>query len=193
MRTVNPLLRARRRTELLDAAAACFAERGFAQTRTADVSARAGMSSGNLFHYFPTKQALLLALLDREAREVSAVPVPTTAHRARETLADLLREICRLADDPVHRGLAMEVAAVALRDQEVAERYRRNDEVLRSTLGSLAQAGGSRVPAPQAATWLAALTDGVFTRAAVQDDFAATDEFARLWEITTDLLGWSGS
>lgn len=45
--------------ELLDAALDLFVERGFAATRSEDVAARAGVSKGTLYLYFPSKEDLL--------------------------------------------------------------------------------------------------------------------------------------
>jgi AcrR family transcriptional regulator len=45
--------------ELLDAALDLFVERGFAATRSEDVAARAGVSKGTLYLYYPSKEDLL--------------------------------------------------------------------------------------------------------------------------------------
>jgi AcrR family transcriptional regulator len=45
--------------ELLDAALDLFVERGFAATRSEDVAARAGVSKGTLYLYYPSKEELL--------------------------------------------------------------------------------------------------------------------------------------
>src|SRR5260221_2603731 len=45
--------------ELLDAALDLFVERGFAATRAEDVAARAGVSKGTLYLYYPSKEELL--------------------------------------------------------------------------------------------------------------------------------------
>lgn len=57
--------RGRRREEILDTALAVFAEGGFHGTSLAVVADRCGLSQQGLLHYFPTKQALLLAVLAR--------------------------------------------------------------------------------------------------------------------------------
>ena len=49
--------------ELLDAALELFVERGFAATRSEDVAARAGVSKGTLYLYFPSKEELLKAVI----------------------------------------------------------------------------------------------------------------------------------
>lgn len=49
--------------ELLQAALDLFVEKGFAATRAEEVAARAGVSKGTLFLYFPSKEALFKAVV----------------------------------------------------------------------------------------------------------------------------------
>ena len=49
--------------ELLDAALDLFVEKGFAATRVEEVAARAGVSKGTLFLYFPSKEELFKAVV----------------------------------------------------------------------------------------------------------------------------------
>jgi AcrR family transcriptional regulator len=68
----------RRRAELLDIALRLFAERGFRATTIADISAAAGTAHGLVYHYFRSKDELLLAVLERNSflpalRELLAV------------------------------------------------------------------------------------------------------------------------
>lgn len=59
-------------TRLLDATAATLAERGLDHTTTNHIAERAGVSIGSLYQYFPDKNALVEALLERMAEEASA-------------------------------------------------------------------------------------------------------------------------
>lgn len=52
-----------RRQELLDAAMALFAERGYAATRIIDICERAGVAKGLFYWYFPTKHELFAELV----------------------------------------------------------------------------------------------------------------------------------
>jgi AcrR family transcriptional regulator len=52
------------RTRLVDAARTLFWEQGYAQTGVAQILKTAGVNSGSLYHFFPTKEDLLLAVLD---------------------------------------------------------------------------------------------------------------------------------
>lgn len=54
-----------RRTQILDAAAQVFAERGFHRTTVRDVAKAAGVADGTIYNYFENKTALLLGILDR--------------------------------------------------------------------------------------------------------------------------------
>jgi len=64
----DPLAKRERRKEarpgeLLDAALDLFVEKGFAATRSEEVAARAGVSKGTLFLYFPSKEELFKAVV----------------------------------------------------------------------------------------------------------------------------------
>lgn len=53
------------RARLLQAAMELFWEKGYGSTSIADILQRAGANSGSLYHFFPTKQDLLVAVLDQ--------------------------------------------------------------------------------------------------------------------------------
>jgi AcrR family transcriptional regulator len=52
------------RRRVLSAAESLFSRRGYEATGMADVAGRAGIGVGTLYHHFPDKRALLLALID---------------------------------------------------------------------------------------------------------------------------------
>jgi AcrR family transcriptional regulator len=58
---------------ILRAAAQVFSARGYAATTTNHIAARAGVSIGSLYEYFPSKDALLLALLEEHLAEGEAI------------------------------------------------------------------------------------------------------------------------
>jgi AcrR family transcriptional regulator len=63
--------------EVLDAALELFIEKGFAATRVEDIARRAGLSKGTVYLYFPSKDAVLEALVRR-----AIVPIADTALEA---------------------------------------------------------------------------------------------------------------
>lgn len=71
------------RTHLLDAALRVFARQGYEGASVRDIASEARVSAGLLYHYFPSKQAVLVALFERSAGLVmeafaraAAVPDP---------------------------------------------------------------------------------------------------------------------
>ncbi len=69
-RKVDHELAARRREEILDAAAQLFAERGYSETDTQELAERLGVGKGTLYRYFPSKRDLFLAAADRVMRRL---------------------------------------------------------------------------------------------------------------------------
>jgi AcrR family transcriptional regulator len=56
--------KAKTRKAILKAASELFAKKGFFQTTTDEISAKAKIADGTLFNYFPTKEDLALCFLD---------------------------------------------------------------------------------------------------------------------------------
>jgi AcrR family transcriptional regulator len=54
-----------RPTELLEAALYIFAERGYANTRLEDIAATVGVTKGTIYHYFATKEDLLVQAIEQ--------------------------------------------------------------------------------------------------------------------------------
>jgi AcrR family transcriptional regulator len=58
----RPPALADRRESILDAALACFVERGFHGTSVPDIAAKADIAAGTIYHYFDSKEALVNAV-----------------------------------------------------------------------------------------------------------------------------------
>jgi AcrR family transcriptional regulator len=78
--------------EILDAALACFAERGFAATRMEDLAERAGVTKGTIYLYFENKDGVFKALV-RESIGVELAQVVQNIHDFEGSSRDLLRNI----------------------------------------------------------------------------------------------------
>jgi AcrR family transcriptional regulator len=68
----DPELEARRKAQILDTAARVFAGFGFAATDVQVIADRLGVGKGTVYRYFPTKEALFLAAVERGLRELTA-------------------------------------------------------------------------------------------------------------------------
>ncbi|MGF1646487.1 MAG: TetR/AcrR family transcriptional regulator [Kineosporiaceae bacterium] len=105
--------RARQTVEfVLEAAAQLFAEAGYRATTTNHVAARAGVSVGTLYQYFPHKDALLLALAERHVTEgTTALRAVSTALREsgagwQDVARTLVESVVALNASPLHVVLA---------------------------------------------------------------------------------------
>ena len=79
-----------RPAEIIDAALAVFAERGFAGAKLDDIAARAGVSKGALYLYFETKEDLFRAVVrDGVSPNLNAVQAMMRAYEG--SFADLIR------------------------------------------------------------------------------------------------------
>lgn len=81
-----------RRGQILEAAAAVFARRGFHESRMDDIAAEAGVSKGTLYWYFESKDDLIQTLLDRmieqeiaQAETFMEMDIPTSEKMERLT------------------------------------------------------------------------------------------------------------
>jgi AcrR family transcriptional regulator len=84
----------RTRERILDAAAACFGERGFAATRLSDIAERAGLQAPSLYYHFSSKEELIEVVLalgvtrthEHVRARVEAVPAEDPLGRLRAAI-----------------------------------------------------------------------------------------------------------
>lgn len=115
---------------ILSLARAAFVEKGFDGASMQDLARAAGMSAGNFYRYFPSKAAIVEALVARETTEIedgfraiAASPDPVVALKA--TLREIMAEKCD--DDD---SLWAEISATALRRPEVAAVLARKEQAI---------------------------------------------------------------
>jgi AcrR family transcriptional regulator len=70
-RPKDPDLESRRKAQILDTAAKVFAGFGFAGTQVQVIADRLGVGNGTVYRYFPTKEALFLAAVERGLQELT--------------------------------------------------------------------------------------------------------------------------
>jgi AcrR family transcriptional regulator len=113
--------------EILEAALAEFTERGFDAARMEDIGKRAGLSKAGVYLYFPSKTALLEALIEARVAPL-AQQAQTLAQSGQDDPVGALRLLARVA---VHRIADPNVFAVPRlvigltgRFPEIADYYR---------------------------------------------------------------------
>lgn len=94
----NEEIRAARRHEILSAATAVFAKKGLARTKVGDIAAAANLSHGLLYHYFPSKEAVFEAIVER-LMEHTAEDLSAANGRAIDRLRQLVTASRQRMDD----------------------------------------------------------------------------------------------
>jgi AcrR family transcriptional regulator len=80
-RTVNPQLQAAKRRDILEAALHLVSTRGYQSMAIQELLDNLGISKGALYHYFPSKSALLEALVDHLLVDAEHVLAPVADDR----------------------------------------------------------------------------------------------------------------
>jgi betaine-aldehyde dehydrogenase len=167
-----------RRAQIIDAATEVIANRGYAHTSLKDIADRAGVTPGLIYHYFESKEALLLAAMgavqDRLHRAVDAArdrqsePFERIAATVDEaaTQFDLHPEFFRLIYDMYSAGLSQ--PSLRAKGLEMMEHgiQRQVDQIR----GYYAELGGidPPVPAEDLAGAIVAAVDGIAVSATVR-------------------------
>jgi AcrR family transcriptional regulator len=169
-----------RRTRILDAAESCFVRHGFHRATMHDVAAEAGMSPGNLYRYFPSKDAIVAGLAERDRASVAEdfAGIEATPDLM-EAFAGLARR--HLADAPAEKAvLCLEMWAEATRNPAMAAICRDFEREIAARLSDLYRQAGARHSGPGAlradpellARLAMVMADGIMVRRALSPDFS---------------------
>ena len=104
------------RERLIGAALKLFGEKGYQSTSVADVQRESDCHSGSFYHFFPTKQDLLLAVLERYRTGIVPMliePAWTNVHDPVERVFALLARY-RLLLDMSHCAYGCPIGSLAL-------------------------------------------------------------------------------
>jgi AcrR family transcriptional regulator len=124
MPKVSDAYRQHQRRRILDAAATCFAAKGFQRTSMADIVSVSGLSPGAIYGYFDGKAEIVAAIAqERHAHEAELFTVAMAHDDLREGLSELFRSYVEWLKDPKERErrlLAIQVWAEAPFDEKLA-------------------------------------------------------------------------
>jgi AcrR family transcriptional regulator len=154
-----------RRERIIAAATACYADAGYRSTSLREIAKRAGMSHTGLLYYFPNREALLTAVLERRDHDDAARGGLDAGAGVLPFLLDLAG---RNADAAGMVEVYARLAAEAITDDHPAHEYftrhyRGARELVRGAFEDLARQGRLREGADpaQAAVAFVALMDGL--------------------------------
>jgi AcrR family transcriptional regulator len=167
--------RADRRERVLEAAFAAITERGIADTRIADISARSGMSAGHVMYYFGSKARILAELLrwnedrfhQRLQEELSS------AGSARARLHRIIQASVPSGPGDPHWLLWLEVWARAPHDRDLVRDQGLEETRFQELLAVVIREGqasgefSTAIDAKRAAIRLSATLDGLAIRVTI--------------------------
>jgi AcrR family transcriptional regulator len=147
-----------RRADICRTAAQIFRDRGYAATSVSDVARALGMTKAGLYHYFDSKEALLLEIMSYGLERVrDEVVLPARAIRdPEERLRQIAMRHARIATDGqgavAHLGDEIRALPPGPRRQ-IEERMRLYFDLVRGTLRELKSSGRLRPVDPTVAAF----------------------------------------
>ena len=167
---------------LLDSAAACFLESGFAATSLDEVAKRARVTKGAIYHHFASKRDLFMAVLERQevAQAQTISQAATAAADPWSAIVAAFDAFLETLSDPVYQRLCWVEGPAALGFEEwwaCGERF--EIPVIRSQLERVAEAGVLLVEDLDmlAHVLFGAVTAGVLAMARAADPEGERDRF----------------
>jgi AcrR family transcriptional regulator len=159
-----------------------------------DICAEAGMSPGNLYRYFPSKEALIAGIAERDRAEVAQ----------QFASADLSHGLFAVLEGLAHHHFAVRPDEQVLLCTEVMSEARRNPEIarisaafdgdVRKWLLDLLRAAAARGDIPGdvdfdgVVTMLMIIADGVWWRRALEPDFDPKAVLPIFMDVTRHML-----
>jgi AcrR family transcriptional regulator len=190
-----------RREQLLEAALAVIAERGFPETRIADVAASAGTSPALVIYYFKTRDQLLTEAIrlseDRWYADGTAriATIPTAAGRLEELVA--MTCMPEQEGDPISWLIWLDLWAQSARHPEVAAVRQEFDAHWRRTIADLVIEGQrdgefAAIDPDDFAVTLSSLLDGFAIQIALCDPIVSNERtFALSMAFAANQLGFT--
>jgi TetR/AcrR family transcriptional repressor of uid operon len=194
MPRIDEIQRTDRKTAILDAAERCFARSGFHGASMSEICAEAGMSPGNLYRYFPSKEAMIEGLCERDLAEagegfaaLATAPDLWEAFRAlaRFHLVEEPRESC---------AMWIETMSEVTRNPQIAALRVKADqfiyEKLRGAL-EIAQSRGQTAPhadLERTVQFMITYADGLMLRRARDPDFDPAQHVEIMFDIMRNML-----
>jgi TetR/AcrR family transcriptional regulator, repressor for uid operon len=199
VRRVNVQLQSDRRASILAAAESCFTRSGFHQTSMHEICVEAGMSPGNLYRYFPSKEAIIAGICERDRAEAAesfaAVDQAPDFFAGLEALAR--HHLVERSSEEV--GLCAEIMAESRRNPDVARQFQEIEREVKVQLSTMLRRAASRGEIAReldfdgAADVLMALADGLSWRRAVDPAFNAESVMPLILHMIKCLLTQRGT
>lgn len=131
MRRSDPKKFAAKKLEILRAAGRCFERSGFDGASISQICTEAGISPGHLYHYFPSKEAIVEGIVAAALDRVSSLFDGLTKRKNLiSALLDTIEEAMKPGDMqwPIKNKLSLDIKAEARRNPVIAKALARHNE-----------------------------------------------------------------
>jgi AcrR family transcriptional regulator len=194
MRRANAQLQSDRRAEILAAAERCFVRHGFHQASMQEICVEAGMSPGNLYRYFPSKEAIIAGIVERNRAEAAE------SFKAVEEAPDFFTGLGAVARHHLVEstaeevGLCAEIMAESRRNPEIARLFQDMEKDVKARLADMLRRAAQQGEIARdldfdgAAVVLMAIADGISWRRAVDPTFQAESVLPLIMHMIHGLL-----
>ena len=140
---ISAQYRDERRAHILAAARRCFVRDGFHQTSMQDLVREAGMSSGAVYRYFASKDAMTVAIAEENLDQIVAIVQESVRHGTDlgAALAATLEFVSARHAEDGFAAIALVVWSEALRNPALAARLQESFDAAGEALAETARAG----------------------------------------------------
>lgn len=189
-RTKDDKLEAKRKREILEAAATCFVRDGFHAAGMRAICKEAGLSAGAVYNYFPSKEAIIEGMAEWEREDVAELAAYLRSEsNALTALVEGTRAM--VAETTVEEAqLYAELIAEAGRNPTMQTKFTQSDDALKDAIKEAVvrgQANGnitSRDSADKLTLLVMSIVDGVAGRIGYGNDMKS----AKLADIAADAV-----
>lgn len=183
------------RDRILCAALTCFIDHGFHAASMANIAEAAQMSAGLIYRYFENKNAIVLAIVQRQLEEKRVLIRELQSSEFVDGLLEAFDKWCARPRDSMSIALMLEMSAEATRNPQIAEALEVSDRAVRDEFEEWLrrpreQGGGGMSPERASSRSLALrfVVDGLTLRAAREPGLDRVELRETLSEVVGTLL-----
>ena len=188
-----------RRLQIVEAAASCFAEKGFHQASMRDIAGTAGVSLGNLYNHFPGKEALIAEFAVMEEQSINTLEQAVDDEPdVSQALACLVTRYLQIVGAPGEAALTLELSAEAMRNPQFAGAFTGNREKLVGLVCKILARGREKgvfansIPVNDEANMILDLVEGRAIRAAFSGEQLGRDADLSLATVIGKIVSTKG-
>jgi TetR/AcrR family transcriptional regulator, repressor for uid operon len=183
-----------RRDEILTAAEHCFARSGFHQASMQEICAEAGMSPGNLYRYFRSKEEIIAGIAERNRSEAAEQLQKLQGAPDFFGALTLIARYYLVEKSAEEVALCAEIMAESRRNADIAKLYQEMESEVKAQFAAILRQAAARgdirsdLDPEGTVSVILAIGDGLSWRRAVDPNFDAEAILPLVMEMIRGLL-----